>query len=142
MLCEITSINEHFSVMLRRLYFRPDDAPDLDKAYLGGVMELLGELFIEIVGAISEVIGEELAKSINDDLQNKHPNRHLIKWSLLAIIAGLLCSAVIFGLGFATYILFASSHPFACCIVAIVTFFFLILFVSVITKLNRIKRKK
>ena len=34
MLSEITSISEHFSAKLRRLFFRPDDAPDLGCATL------------------------------------------------------------------------------------------------------------
>ncbi len=101
-------------------------------------MELLGEFFIEIVGAIAEIIGEELAESVNDTLQNKRS----LKRYLIAIFAGLLCWAIIGALGFATYILFASSHPVAGFFVAITTFFFLILFISVIAKLNQIKKKK
>lgn len=101
-------------------------------------MDLLGELFIEIVGAIAEIIGEELAQSVNYDLQEKHP----FKRYLIAIVSGLLCWAVIGALGFSTYILFANSHPIAGFFVAVATFFFLILFISVIVKINKIKKKK
>lgn len=54
-------------------------------------MEFLGELFIEIIGGIAEIIGEELMESVNDDFSGKRP---FIK-SLIAIIAGLLCWAII-----------------------------------------------
>lgn len=101
-------------------------------------MEFLGELFIEIIGGIAEIIGEELMESVNDDFSGKRP---FIK-SLIAIISGLLCWAIIGALGFATYVLFASSHPVAGFFVAVATFFFLTLFIAVIAKLNKIKKNK
>lgn len=101
-------------------------------------MDFLFEFFVEIVGAIAEVIGEEIAQAVDNEFTCKSSFKRIS----IAIISGLLCWAIIGALGFATYILFASSHPVAGFFVAVATFFFLILFISVIAKLNSIKKKK
>ncbi|MBQ9673648.1 MAG: hypothetical protein IJV39_03380 [Ruminococcus sp.] len=101
-------------------------------------MELIGELFIEIVGCIAEIIGQTLAESINDNLQDKYTFKRIT----IAVIVGILTWALIIALGFATYVLFAKSHPVAGLFVAGGAIFFLVLFISVIIKLNQIKRKK
>lgn len=101
-------------------------------------MEIIGELFIEIVGAIAELIGESLAKSIGDDYKTKRP----VARCFFAIAIGLLCWAVIGALGFATYVLFVNSHPVAGFLTAVLSLFFIVLFISVIVKLNQIKKKK
>ena len=101
-------------------------------------MEILGEIFIEIVSIIAEIIGEELAQAVDNEISCKSSFKRI----LIAIISGLLCWAIIGALGFATYVLFINSHPIAGFFVAITTFFFLILFISVIIKLNQIKKKK
>ncbi|MBR2715486.1 MAG: hypothetical protein IKB73_04695 [Ruminococcus sp.] len=104
----------------------------------GGIMEILGEFFIEIIGSIAEIIGEELAESFIYNSNSKHPAMRFA----FAIILGILTWALIAALSFATYVLFVNSHPVAGFFVAIATFFFLILFISVIVKINRIKKEK
>jgi hypothetical protein len=101
-------------------------------------MELLGELFIGFVGGIAEIIGQTLAESVDDNLQTNNSFKRIA----IAILIGILTWAIIIALGFASYILFALSHPVAGFFVAAAAFFLLLLFVSVIIKLNKIKRKK
>lgn len=106
--------------------------------HFGAIMDFLFEFFVEIIGAIAEVIGEELAQAVDNEIACKSSFKRI----LIAIISGLLCWAIIGALGFATYVLFINSHPIAGFFVAITTFFFLVLFISVIIKLNQIKKKK
>ncbi len=114
------------------------DSIHTQTTYHGETMDLLGELFIEIIGAIAEVIGEEFAQAVDNELSCKSSFKRI----LIAVVLGLLCWAIIGALGFATYVLFVNSHPVAGFFVAMATFFFLILFISVIAKLNQIKKKK
>lgn len=100
-------------------------------------MDILGEIFIYIVGGIAEIIGEEVAKSVAYNSKGKRP----IKIYIIAIISGLLSLAFILALGFASYILFVNSHPIAGFFVSVITFFFLVFVISVIGKTNQIIRK-
>lgn len=105
---------------------------------LGVFMGIIGDIFLEIVGGIAELIGKTLAVKVDDSLSPKHS----IKRIAITIIAGLLTLAVIIALGFAALFLFATSHPVAGFFVAVIVFFLLVLFISVIIKLYQIKRKK
>lgn len=96
-------------------------------------MEVLGEIFIWIVGGIAKMIGGTVAENISDKAKNS------VKGVVIAVIIGLVTWAAITALGFATYYLFAKDLAIAGFAVGLAAFFLIILFIAVVAAL--IKRK-
>lgn len=96
-------------------------------------MEVLGEIFIWIVGGIAEIIGGTVADNLG--YKTKNP----VKGVIIAVIGGLVTWVVIIGLGFATFYLFSKDVAIAGFAVGLAAFFLIILFIAVVVTL--IKRK-
>ena len=101
-------------------------------------MELLAEIFMEIVAGIAEIIGSTIAETVGDSLTI----RSSIIRVAISVLIGILTWAIIIALGFGSFLLFLAQHPIAGFLVAITAFFFIVLFISVIVKLNKIKKDK
>ncbi len=96
-------------------------------------MEVLGEIFIWIVGGIAEIIGGNVAENLGDKTKNP------VKGVIIAVISGLVTWAAIIALGFATFYLFSKDLSIAGFAVGLAAFFLIVLFVAVVVTL--IKRK-
>lgn len=101
-------------------------------------MEILGEIFFEIVGEIAVSIANSIAETVGDRLTFRSSAIR----KTIAVLIGLATGMVIIALGFFSVLLFLAQHPIAGCLVAITTFFFIVLLISVIVKLNTIKKDK
>lgn len=98
-------------------------------------MEVLGEIFIWIVGGIAEIIGGTVAENIGDKSKSS------VKGVIIAVIIGLVTWAAIIALGFAMFYLFAKDLAFAGFAVGLAAFLLIVLFVAVVVTLIQRKGK-
>ena len=100
-------------------------------------MDLLGDL-LELIGFIAEFIGEMLSVSVEENMQEKHSPKRTV----ISVIVGIISWAVIIAGGVFSYFLFEYVHPVAGLVLAAVTVFLIALYIAVIIKLIKLKKRK
>ena len=100
-------------------------------------MELLGEIFIWIAGSAAELIGVTVAENVDGKIKAKGS----VSGIVIIILSVLLILGIIVGLGFASVYLFSQENTTAGFAAALVSFFFLVLFIAVTVNVIKIKNR-